>query len=91
MFCQSLALGLLGSRVAYALKEPYTLVYENIRKKLTFFLLTSTSFSQKLANVKAKLELCAFIVWPNFSSTTGTCITVIDLLMLGNKTSHRQD
>ena len=28
MFCQSLALGLLGSRVAYALKEPYTLVYE---------------------------------------------------------------
>ena len=27
MFCQSLALGLLGSRVAYALKEPYTLVY----------------------------------------------------------------
>ena len=28
MFCQSLALGLLGSRVAYALKEPYTLVYQ---------------------------------------------------------------
>ena len=27
MFCQSLALGFLGSRVAYALKEPYTLVY----------------------------------------------------------------
>ena len=27
MFCQSLALGLLGSRVVYALKEPYTLVY----------------------------------------------------------------
>ena len=27
MFCQSLALGLLGSRVAYALKESYTLVY----------------------------------------------------------------
>ena len=27
MFCQSLTLGLLDSRVAYALKEPYTLVY----------------------------------------------------------------
>ena len=30
MFCQSLALGLLGSRVAYALKEPYTLVYMGV-------------------------------------------------------------
>ena len=30
MFCQSLALGLLGSRVVYALKEPYTLVYKTL-------------------------------------------------------------
>ena len=37
MFCQSLALGLLGSRVAYALKEPYTLVYgARIHESATF-------------------------------------------------------
>ena len=29
MFCQSLALGLLGNRVVHALKEPYTLVYQS--------------------------------------------------------------
>ena len=32
MFCQSLALGLLGSRVAYAIKKPYTLVYIMLRE-----------------------------------------------------------
>ena len=34
MFCQSLALGLLGSRVAYALKEPYTLQHSHSRTAL---------------------------------------------------------
>ena len=38
MFYQSLALGLLGSRVAYALKEPYTLVYcYNLKINLNSF------------------------------------------------------
>ena len=27
MFCRAMAIGLLGSRIAYALKEPYLLVY----------------------------------------------------------------
>ena len=27
MFCRAMEIGLLGSRIAYALKEPYILVY----------------------------------------------------------------
>ena len=34
MFCRTMEIGLLGSRIAYALKEPYILVYMMIRQTL---------------------------------------------------------
>ena len=34
MFCRAMEIGLLGSRIAYALKEPYILVYFSIVKML---------------------------------------------------------
>ena len=30
MFCRAMEIGLLGSRITYALKEPYLLVYTNM-------------------------------------------------------------
>ena len=42
MFCRAMAIGPLGSRNAYALKEPYLLVYLIALKKALFDLSTSS-------------------------------------------------
>ena len=39
MFCRAMEIGLLGSRIAYALKEPYLLVYIKSRDLNLLFII----------------------------------------------------
>ena len=61
MFCQSLALGLLGSRVAYALKEPYTLVYPATLLETSSDQVDSISFRTKCLGLDSEQNVLVLI------------------------------